>query len=82
MGDNEDNRSRDGDRSSKDGVDKAIEQALHDPAKKARLLQRLGIGGDSDENRDDTSAQGDSRMVTGLGAVIPVCSVLPLVGSL
>ena len=82
MGDNEDNKSRDGDRSSKDGVDKAIEQALHDPAKKARLLQRLGIGGDSDENRDDTSAQGDSRMVTGLGAVIPVCSVLPLVGSL
>ena len=57
MGDNEDKRSRDGDGSSKDGVDEAIEQALHDPAKKVRLLQRLGIGGDSDENREDTSAR-------------------------
>ena len=74
MDDNEENRSQNGDSLSKDGVDEVIEQALRDPAKKARLLQRLGIG-DSDENEentgDNTSVQRDGRTITGLGAGFP-----------
>ena len=74
MDDNEENRSQNGDNPSKDVVDEAIEQALRDPAKKARLLQRLGIG-DSDENEEstgnNTSVQRDGRTTTGLGAGYP-----------
>ena len=50
-------------------VEEAIEQGLHDPAKKAHLL-RLGIG-DSDKNRDDTSTQRGGRTLTCLGASYP-----------
>ena len=67
MSDNEDNKSLDGDSSSKDGINKVIEQDLCDPAKKAHLLQQLGVG-DSDEN---TSTQGGSRTLAGLGASYP-----------
>ena len=83
MDDNEEDRSQNGDSSSKDGVDEAIEQALRDPAKKARLLQRLGIG-DSDENEENTgdNTKGTVGRSPALVLATPNCPALPLVGSL
>ena len=63
MSDNEDNRSRDGDGSLKDGVDEAVEQAIPDPDPEGSFGIR-----DSDENWGDTSTQGDGMKVTSLGA--------------
>ena len=71
MSDNKENVSQNGDNSSKEDIDKAIEQVLHDPVKKARLLQLLGIGDKNDGNRDGTSIQRDGRTNTGLSAGYP-----------